>query len=81
MITGFMQNGEFTEAIDLFIQILRSKEVPLDVVTFLSALTAASQSQDGRLGQQLHGYLIKGLRGSLPVILGNALVVMYSEMW
>jgi pentatricopeptide repeat protein len=79
MITGFVQNGKFAEAINLFIQILGSKEVPLDVVTFLSALTTASQSQDGRLGQQLHGYLIKGLHGSLPVILGNALVVMYSR--
>ncbi|KAK3143788.1 hypothetical protein QOZ80_4AG0304970 [Eleusine coracana subsp. coracana] len=79
MITGYVQNGKFIEAIDLFIQMLRSKKVPLDVVTFLSALTAASQSQDGRLGQQLHGYLIKGLRGTLPVILGNALVVMYSR--
>jgi pentatricopeptide repeat protein len=79
MITGFVQNGKFAEAINLFIQILGSKEVPLDVVTFLSALTMASQSQDGRLGQQLHGYLIKGLHGSLPVILDNALVVMYSR--
>ncbi|KAF8758047.1 hypothetical protein HU200_010793 [Digitaria exilis] len=79
MITGFVQNGKFAEAMDLFIQLLGSKEVPLDVVTFLSALTAASQSQDGRLGQQLHGYLIKGMHGMLPVILGNALVVMYSR--
>ncbi|CAO2036385.1 unnamed protein product [Urochloa humidicola] len=79
MITGYVQNGKFTEAMDLFIQLLGSKEVPLDVVTFLSALTAASQSQDGRLGQQLHGYLIKGMHGTLPVILGNALVVMYSR--
>jgi pentatricopeptide repeat protein len=79
MINGFVQNGKFAAAVDLFIQILGSKEVPLDVVTFLSALTAASQSQDGRLGQQLHGYLIKGLHGSLPVILGNVLVVMYSR--
>jgi pentatricopeptide repeat protein len=60
MITEFVQNGEFVEAIDLFIQLLKSKEVSLDVVTFLSVLTTASQSQDGRLGQQLHGYLIKG---------------------
>ncbi|KAF8670253.1 hypothetical protein HU200_050785 [Digitaria exilis] len=79
MITGFVQNGKFAEAMDLFIRLLGSKEVPLDVVTFLSALTAASQSQDGRLGQQLHGYLIKGMHGMLPVILGNALVVMYSR--
>ncbi|KAG2568507.1 pentatricopeptide repeat-containing protein At3g22150, chloroplastic-like [Panicum virgatum] len=79
MITGYVQNGKFTEAMDLFIRLLGSKEVPLDVVTFLTALTAASQSQDGRLGQQLHGYLIKGMRGALPVILGNALVVMYSR--
>ncbi|CAN6236154.1 unnamed protein product [Urochloa humidicola] len=79
MITGYVQNGKFAEAMDLFIRLLGSKEVPLDVVTFLSALTAASQSQDGRLGQQLHGYLIKGMHTTLPVILGNALVVMYSR--
>ncbi|KAJ1272625.1 hypothetical protein BS78_06G217600 [Paspalum vaginatum] len=79
MITGYVQNGRFVEAMDLFIRLLGSKEVPLDVVTFLSAITAASQSQDGRLGQQLHGYLIKGMHTNLPVILGNALVVMYSR--
>ena len=79
MITGYVQNGQFSEAIDLFVQILGSKEVPSDVVTFLSAITAASQSQDGRLGQQLHCYLMKGMRSTLPVILGNALVVMYSR--
>uniref|UniRef100_A0ACD5UVE5 Uncharacterized protein n=1 Tax=Avena sativa TaxID=4498 RepID=A0ACD5UVE5_AVESA len=79
MITGYGQNGWVSEAMDLFIQILGSKEVPPDVVTFLSAITAASQSQDGRLGQQLHCYLMKGMRSELPVILGNALVVMYSR--
>ncbi|BAF15688.1 pentatricopeptide repeat-containing protein At3g22150, chloroplastic [Oryza sativa Japonica Group] len=79
MITGYVQNGQFSEAIDLFSKILGSREVPLDVVTFLSALTAASQSQDVSLGQQLHGYLIKGMHRTLPVILGNALVVMYSR--
>ncbi|VAH51405.1 unnamed protein product [Triticum turgidum subsp. durum] len=79
MITGYVQNGQFSEAMDLFIQILGSKEVPSDVVTFLSAITAASQSQDVRLGQQLHGYLMKGMHSTLPVILGNALVVMYSR--
>ncbi|KAG0527318.1 hypothetical protein BDA96_06G223400 [Sorghum bicolor] len=79
MITGYVQNGKFAEAMDLVIRLMGSKEVPLDVVTFLSALTAASQSQDGRLGQQLHGYLIKGTHATLPVILGNALVVMYSR--
>ncbi|KAL6843859.1 hypothetical protein ACP4OV_026430 [Aristida adscensionis] len=79
MITGFVQNGKFSEAMDIFIRLLESREVPLDVVTFLSALTAVSQSQDGRLGQQLHGYLMKGMNGVLPVILGNALVVMYSR--
>ncbi|XP_020174591.1 pentatricopeptide repeat-containing protein At3g22150, chloroplastic [Aegilops tauschii subsp. strangulata] len=79
MITGYVQNGQFSEAMDLFIQIVGSKEVPSDVVTFLSAVTAASQSQDVRLGQQLHGYLMKGMHSTLPVILGNALVVMYSR--
>lgn len=79
MITGYVHNGKFAEAVGLFIRLLGSKEVPLDVVTFLSALTAASQSQDARLGQQLHGYLIKVKHTHLPVILGNALVVMYSR--
>ncbi|CAD6259722.1 unnamed protein product [Miscanthus lutarioriparius] len=71
MITGYVQNGKFAEAMDLVIRLMGSKEVPMDVVTFLSALTAASQSQDGRLGQQLHGYLIKGIHATLPVILGD----------
>ncbi|XP_072955827.1 pentatricopeptide repeat-containing protein At3g22150, chloroplastic [Typha angustifolia] len=79
MMSGYVQNGQFIEAISLFIEILGSKVVAADTVTFLSSLIAVSQLQDVRLGRQLHGYLIKDKFLILPLVLRNALIVMYSR--
>lgn len=79
MIGGYVQNDEYGEAIALFIEVLESDEVSADSVTFLNCLMAISQMQDIRLGQQIHAYLIKERSSLLPLILCNALVVMYSR--
>uniref|UniRef100_A0A6V7QX48 Pentatricopeptide repeat-containing protein n=1 Tax=Ananas comosus var. bracteatus TaxID=296719 RepID=A0A6V7QX48_ANACO len=79
MINGHVQNGQYVEAIDLFLQILGSEAVNADGVTFLSSLMAISQLQDVKLGQQVHAYLIKDNLSAVPLIVRNALIVMYSR--
>ncbi|RWW89748.1 hypothetical protein BHE74_00001217 [Ensete ventricosum] len=80
MIGGYVQNGGHGEALALLVQILESNTVDPDAVTFLSSLMAVSQLQDLGLGKQIHAYLIKE-NGSLllPLVLCNALIVMYSR--
>ncbi|KAJ4705639.1 Pentatricopeptide repeat-containing protein [Melia azedarach] len=78
MISGYVQNNCYVEAIELFIQAIESDEIVLDDVTFLSALSAVSQLQQLDLGRQLHAYIIKNL-AALPIIVLNAVIVMYSR--
>lgn len=79
MIAGYEQNGLYFEAIDLFTSLLYVDSIKADRWTFLSTLMAISQLQDFRLGQQVHAFLLKEKFSELPVILYNALVVMYSR--
>ncbi|KAH7841753.1 hypothetical protein Vadar_033940 [Vaccinium darrowii] len=78
MIGGYVQNNSPVEAINLFLEALESKHTVLDEVTFLSALTAASQLQRLDFAQQLHAYLMKNSVLSCMMIL-NAMIVMYSR--
>ncbi|OMO89017.1 hypothetical protein COLO4_19982 [Corchorus olitorius] len=77
MIGGYLQNGCPLEGMELFLQAMESGIV-FDDVTFLSALTAVSQLQRLDLAQQMHAYIIKNLC-NLPVIVANAILVMYSR--
>lgn len=78
MIGGYVQNNSPVEGISLFLQAIESEHAVLDDVTFLSVLTAVSQLQDLKLAQQLHAFMIKNL-SVLPVIILNAIIVMYSR--
>lgn len=78
MIGGYVQNNHPVEAIELFVQVLELDEIVFDDVTFLSALSAVSQLQELDLGQQLHAYILKNFV-ALPVIVLNAVIVMYSR--
>ncbi|XP_022771782.1 pentatricopeptide repeat-containing protein At3g22150, chloroplastic-like [Durio zibethinus] len=77
MIGGYLQNNCPVEGIKLFLQAIESETV-FDDVTFLSALSAVSQLQRLDLAHQLHAYTIKNLH-KLPVIVANAILVMYSR--
>ncbi|KAD6453284.1 hypothetical protein E3N88_07989 [Mikania micrantha] len=79
MIGGYVQNNMPVEAFDLFIHALQSSDdVGIDKVTLISVLTAASQLQHLDLAKQMHAYVMKSVP-VLPVIVMNALVVMYSR--
>lgn len=78
MIGGYVQNNCPIEGIGLFLQAIESEHAVLDDVSFLSALTAVSQLQHLELAKQLHAFIIKNL-SVLPVIIVNAIIVMYSR--
>ncbi|KAE9452217.1 hypothetical protein C3L33_15915, partial [Rhododendron williamsianum] len=65
MIGGYVQKNSPVEAINLFLKALASEQTILDEVTFLSALTAASQLQRLDFAQQLHAYLMKNSANGL----------------
>lgn len=80
MMDGYVQNDCPVQAIELFLKILNSDEQNIfpDAVTVLTALMAVSQIQQLEFGRQIHAYVVK-YPIDLPVILCNALTVMYSR--
>ncbi|KAK6137919.1 hypothetical protein DH2020_028332 [Rehmannia glutinosa] len=76
---GYVQNNCPIAALELFNEALEAQDDDnIDEVTFLSALTAASELQQLDIAQQLHSYLIKNSLVS-SVILLNAVVALYSR--
>ncbi|KAL2482172.1 Pentatricopeptide repeat-containing protein [Forsythia ovata] len=79
MIGGYVQNNCPIDALKLFLKALEAQhDDNIDDITFLSALTAASQLQQLDVAQQLHSYLIKNSWAS-SVILLNAIIALYSR--
>ncbi|CAA0825334.1 Pentatricopeptide repeat-containing protein -chloroplastic [Striga hermonthica] len=77
MIGGYIQNNLPIRALELFNEALNG-ENNIDDVTFLSAVTAASELRNPGFSRQLHSYLIKSSQFS-SVILMNSVVSLYSR--
>ena len=76
MISGFSQNVREDEAILLFCQMNKSAVVPTPYV-FSSVLSACTKIESFKLGEQLHGFIVKwGL--SSETFVCNALMTLYS---
>ncbi|MBA0615603.1 hypothetical protein Godav_015725 [Gossypium davidsonii] len=77
MISAYSQRGFATEALDLFLEMLRSG-MSSNYVTYASVLTALSGLAALDLGKQVHNHV---LRCKLPfyVVLQNSLIDMYSK--
>lgn len=78
MIGGYLQNNCCIEALDLFVDALSSEHVTLDNVSYISAITTASQLQQVHIGHQLHA-LVRKNSTILSVTVLNAVIVMYSR--
>ena len=77
MLSGFSQNGWEGEAILLFCQMHKSAVVPTPYV-FSSVLSACTKIESFKLGEQLHGFIVKwGL--SSETFVCNALMTLYSR--
>lgn len=77
MISGYSQNGQESDAIIMYIQMLRSGHIP-DQLTFGSIIKACAIAGDIELGRQLHAHVIKSGFGH-HLIAQNALISMYTK--
>ncbi|KAJ7960199.1 Pentatricopeptide repeat [Quillaja saponaria] len=78
MIGGYVQNNCPIEGIGLFRQAIELEHAALDDVTFLSALSAVSQLQCLKMAEQIYAFVLKR-SVSLPIVILNAIIVMYSR--
>ncbi|XP_075499243.1 LOW QUALITY PROTEIN: pentatricopeptide repeat-containing protein At3g22150, chloroplastic-like [Primulina tabacum] len=79
MIGSYVQNNCPIDALELFCNALEyQNDDDIDDVTFLLALTAASQLQCLDVAQQLHSYLIK-ISFASSIVLLNAVIALYSR--
>jgi pentatricopeptide repeat protein len=77
MISGFCQNGNAAEALDLLDE-MRLEGVKMDPVTVSSLLPVCALSDDILIGMLIHLYVIKhGLE--FDVFVSNALINMYAK--
>ncbi|MCO5591680.1 hypothetical protein L7F22_045671 [Adiantum nelumboides] len=77
MITGYAQHGLCEEAFGLFLEMLKETIKP-DIVTFIALLQACSTTAALVQGKLIHHCIMRSIH-SLDVILGNALIDMYSK--
>ncbi|XP_051121514.1 pentatricopeptide repeat-containing protein At3g22150, chloroplastic [Andrographis paniculata] len=80
MIGGYVQNNCLIDALELFREALEAQDGTggIDDVTFLLAISAASELHDLDVARQLHSYMVKCSLVS-SVILLNAIVSLYSK--
>ncbi|KAM7274817.1 hypothetical protein ACFE04_016683 [Oxalis oulophora] len=78
MIAGYVNNGLHEKALDMFEEMRIGGEQP-DEVTLLSLLSACADSGNLEVGQKLHSSLLEMNSGHLSLLIGNALVDMYSK--
>lgn len=77
MMAAYFQNGYFEEALDLFSK-MEIDHIPPNEYTLAVLLNSAAGLSALSLGDQLHARAEKsGLKGN--VIVGNALIIMYSK--
>nr|GMD16637.1 pentatricopeptide repeat-containing protein At3g63370, chloroplastic [Ipomoea batatas] len=77
MISGYVQNGLFSEGIDLFRKMRSAGRKP-DSVSLMSVLSASGRLGNLLHGKEIHAYTLKqGLDGELQI--GNTLVDMYAK--
>ncbi|KAI6677865.1 hypothetical protein NL676_038661 [Syzygium grande] len=79
LIAGYSQNGQNSDALQLYFEMLRSGFLP-DHFTFGSVLKACSGLGGVGLGMQLHAHVVKSEFGS-HLIAQNALIAMYTKVF
>ncbi|CAA6661694.1 unnamed protein product [Spirodela intermedia] len=77
MISGYVSNGLFTQALELFDR-LREDNAGLNQVSVVGALMAATEMRDLERGKEIHAYAGQaGIDSAVSV--GTALVTMYAK--
>ncbi|KAL3570847.1 hypothetical protein D5086_028096 [Populus alba] len=78
LVSGYTRNGLYGDVVKVFMDLVSDTDFQPDNFTFPSVIKACGGILDVRLGQVIHGMVIKmGL--VLDVFVGNALVGMYGK--
>ncbi|XP_026454342.1 pentatricopeptide repeat-containing protein At1g15510, chloroplastic-like [Papaver somniferum] len=78
MISGYFENEEFLEGLNLFL-LMQSLEVQPDLMTMTSVISASELLGDEKLGSAIHGYVIKtGFCADVSV--NNSLIQMHCSV-
>ncbi|KAI4338794.1 hypothetical protein MLD38_023806 [Melastoma candidum] len=78
VIHGFIQWGMFSDAMQLFREMMNKKEVDPDLVTYVLLSAMPSRLADNFLGKEIHCQTLK-LGFSSDVCINNALIDMYAK--
>uniref|UniRef100_A0A2P2P0U3 DYW domain-containing protein n=1 Tax=Rhizophora mucronata TaxID=61149 RepID=A0A2P2P0U3_RHIMU len=78
MISGYFENKECLEGLNLFFRMLDLSINP-DLMTMTSVISACELLGDGKLGRELHGYMMRTEYGG-DVSVFNSLIQMYSSL-
>ncbi|KAI3761537.1 hypothetical protein L1987_51955 [Smallanthus sonchifolius] len=78
MISGYFENEECLEGLELFLNMLDCSVVP-DLMTMTSVISGCEFVGDERLGEMIHGYATKQACGK-DVSVGNSLIQFYSSI-
>ncbi|XP_020583484.1 putative pentatricopeptide repeat-containing protein At3g15930 isoform X2 [Phalaenopsis equestris] len=77
MITGYSQSKNFSEALEHFRQMQKTKIKP-DEFVVVSVLSACAHQAAHKLGRSVHGY-IRRSNIKMDIFVGNSLIDMYSK--
>lgn len=82
LISGFAQSGHCEESLNFFVSMVRENStcdaVGLDLYTYGSAVSAAANIADLKIGKQIHARMTK-TSFDLEIEGGNALITLYSK--
>lgn len=78
LMTGYVQNFQPEEAVQVFIHLLESGVYPTNH-TLGAILSACCSLHDLALGRQVHGYSVKYKVGTAETSIGNSLCSFYSK--
>ncbi|XP_010033910.2 pentatricopeptide repeat-containing protein At1g15510, chloroplastic [Eucalyptus grandis] len=78
MISGYIENGECYEGLRQFIRMLECGIDP-DIMTMTSVVSACEILMDGKIGREIHGYVIRTALGA-DVSVANSLIQFYSSI-
>ncbi|XVF30092.1 hypothetical protein REPUB_Repub16aG0027100 [Reevesia pubescens] len=77
MIAGHVQNGQYENALNLFYELLASGGRP-DEFIISNMLSACADLATARLGEQVHGHVIKSGLGNCRIV-QNSQICMYAK--
>ncbi|KAH7277126.1 hypothetical protein KP509_39G035400 [Ceratopteris richardii] len=78
LLAGYSQHGYGGEALDCF-ELLKSKGIVPDAVTYTCVLNACACLQDTEQGEQIHQEISSTRLLEKDIVLGNALLDMYAK--